>query len=235
VTYRLQAKSGAAAAAVGRTRRAYQGIRSLMLHNEIAPGQKISYRELAERLGMSQTPVIQALKWLEFQQLVRHEPNRGYFTAPVDAREVAEIYDLRVLIEPALLPRVVAGLDAAKLKRLRAALEAHRNAAREVFLAERLEKDMAFHLTLADLAGHAAHRKILGDLFDLLYLKYSGSVLFAAALNAADDDHQKLYESLARKDLKQARATLTRHIRRVKRHVLEGLQKIDAAKSKAGI
>ena len=69
MTYRLQAKSGAAAAAVGRTRRAYQGIRSLMLHNEIAPGQKISYRELAERLGMSQTPVIQALKWLEFQQL----------------------------------------------------------------------------------------------------------------------------------------------------------------------
>ena len=60
-------------------------------------------------------------------------------------------------------------------------------------------------------------------------------MLFAAALNAADDDHQKLYESLARKDLKQARATLTRHIRRVKRHVLEGLQKIDAAKSKAGI
>ena len=48
--------------AVGHTRKAYLGIRNLMLHNELAPGQKIAYRDLAERLGMSQTPIIQALK-----------------------------------------------------------------------------------------------------------------------------------------------------------------------------
>ena len=86
------------------TRKAYLGIRNMLFHNEIGPGQKISYRDLAERLGMSQTPVIQALKWLEFQQLVRHEPNRGYYTAPVSLQEVEEIYDLRELIELALLP-----------------------------------------------------------------------------------------------------------------------------------
>ena len=56
----------------------FAGIRNLMLHNELAPGQKIAYRDLAERLGMSQTPIIQALKWLEFQQLVRHEPHGPY-------------------------------------------------------------------------------------------------------------------------------------------------------------
>ena len=53
---------------------------------------------------MSQTPIIQALKWLEFQQLVRHEPHRGYYTAPISLQEVEEIYDLRLLIEMNLLP-----------------------------------------------------------------------------------------------------------------------------------
>ena len=48
----------------GHTHKAYQGIRQMLFHNEIVPGQKIAYRDLAERLGMSQTPVIQALKWL---------------------------------------------------------------------------------------------------------------------------------------------------------------------------
>jgi DNA-binding GntR family transcriptional regulator len=48
------------------TWKAYTGIRNMLFHNEIMPGQKIAYRDLAERLGMSQTPVIQALKWLEF-------------------------------------------------------------------------------------------------------------------------------------------------------------------------
>ena len=72
----------------GHTRKAYQGIRQMLFHNEIVPGQKIAYRDLAERLGMSQTPVIQALKWLEFQGLVRHERHRGYYTEPISIQEV---------------------------------------------------------------------------------------------------------------------------------------------------
>ena len=63
----------------GHAQKAYAGIRRMLFHNEIVPGQKIGYRDLAERIGMSQTPVIQALKWLEFQGLVRHEPQPGLF------------------------------------------------------------------------------------------------------------------------------------------------------------
>ena len=51
------------------TRKAYTGIRRMLFLNEITPGQKIHYRDLAEELGMSQTPVIHALRWLEFQGL----------------------------------------------------------------------------------------------------------------------------------------------------------------------
>ena len=45
----------------GHAQLAYDGIRNMMFHNEIVPGQKISYRDLSERLGMSQTPVIPSL------------------------------------------------------------------------------------------------------------------------------------------------------------------------------
>ena len=95
----------------------------MLFHNEIVAGQKIAYRDLAERLGMSQTPVIQALKWLEFQQLVRHEPNRGYYTAPISLQEVGEIYELRELIELSLLPKTLERLDARKIQRLQAAFQ----------------------------------------------------------------------------------------------------------------
>ena len=64
---------------IDHTQKAYMGIRRMLFHNEIGPGQKISYRDLAERLKMSSTPVIQAFKQLEFQELVRHEPNHGYY------------------------------------------------------------------------------------------------------------------------------------------------------------
>ncbi len=228
-------QSAAPARGSDHTRLAYRGIRNLMLHNELTPGQKFSYRDLAERLGMSQTPIIQALKWLEFQQLVRHEPHRGYFTAPIDSREVDEIYQTRELIEGALLGATLERLDDAGLQHLQRALAEHHKASRERYLAERLEKDMAFHLTLASLSGNRIQRRILADLFDLLYLKYGGRILFSTSMASADSDHQELYDRIADRDLQSARRTLSRHIRRVRRHVLRGLAQITAEKDRAGL
>ena len=208
------------------TRKAYLGIRNMLFHNEIGPGQKISYRDLAERLGMSQTPVIQALKWLEFQQLVRHEPNRGYYTAPVSLQEVEEIYDLRELIELALLPGTMEKIDDGGLKTLQRVLAAHEKAVRETYLYDRLQTDMAFHLTLAELSGCRVQHQTLRNLFDLLYLKYGGNLLFSTSMATAYADHAELVAHITASDLKSAKRVLTRHIRRVKKHVLAGLEKL---------
>jgi DNA-binding GntR family transcriptional regulator len=218
----------------GHTRKAYQGIRRMLFHNEIVPGQKIAYRDLAERLGMSQTPVIQALKWLEFQGLVRHERHRGYYTEPVSIQEVEEIYDFREQIELALLPQTIARLDNAGLKTLEAALEAHLKASREIYLHDRLLKDMEFHLTLASLSGNRVQQQTLRILFDLLYLKYGGNILFSTSLDKADTAHKELFNLIREGELDGAQTILSSHIQRVKKHVLNGLERLMEEKDKAG-
>jgi DNA-binding GntR family transcriptional regulator len=215
----------------GHTRTAYEGIRRMLFHNEIVPGQKISYRDLGERLGMSQTPVIQALKWLEFQQLVRHEPNRGYYTAPISLHEVEEIYDLRALIELDLLSWSLKRMDTGGLRLLRQALDAHLKASKQIYLYDRLQQDMQFHLTLASLAGRTLQQQTLKNLFDLLYLKYGGNFLFSSSMDSADTDHLALFACVEKNDLKGARQRLAKHIQRVKQHVLQGVTKmIDATR-----
>ncbi len=72
---------------------AYQGIRHMLYTKELVPGQKIAYRDLAEKLQLSPTPIIQALKWLELQGFVTHEANRGYYMAPFSLEEIEELYD----------------------------------------------------------------------------------------------------------------------------------------------
>jgi DNA-binding GntR family transcriptional regulator len=215
------------------TSKAYQGIRRMLFHNEIVPGQKIAYRDLAERLGMSQTPVIQALKWLEFQGLVRHERHRGYYTEPVSIQEVEEIYDFREQIELALLPRTMARLDTRPAK-LEAALNAHLKASREFYLYGRLLKDMEFHLTLAGLSGNRVQHQTLRLLFDLLYLKYGGNILFSTSMDKADTAHKELFRHIRDNHLAGAQAVLSRHINRVKQHVLSGLERLMKEKNKAG-
>jgi DNA-binding GntR family transcriptional regulator len=202
------------------SRAAYQGLRRMLYNKELVPGQKIAYRELAERLKMSPTPIIQALKWLELQGFVLHEANRGYSMAPFSMKEIEEIYELRELLEPSLVDATVQRLDKEGVGLLRAALEAHRSAQREFYLKERLFKNREFHVTLAALSGKETQMRILQNLFDMLFLKYGGNYLPTSSLKSVDEEHQAIYDSVVLRDVEKARALLASHVSSVKRQVL---------------
>ncbi|MEI9480031.1 MAG: GntR family transcriptional regulator, partial [Deltaproteobacteria bacterium] len=152
---------------------AYQGIRRMIHTRQLVPGQKIPYRDLAEKLHLSPTPIIQALKRLELLGFVSHEPNRGFSMTPFSIREIEEIYEMRELIEPSLLTATIQTLNKESLGKLKAALTAHLAADREEYLKERLFKNREFHLMLASLSGKETQIRILENLFDILFLKYS--------------------------------------------------------------
>lgn len=199
----------------------------MLYRKEIVPGQKIATREVAEKLRMSSTPVIQALKWMEFQGLVRHEANRGYFMAPFSLQEIEEIYELRELIEPSLIPSAVNRLDRKDLSDLKAALEAHCSMEDEHYLIhERLFRNREFHLTLASLSGKQTHMRVLENIFDLLFLKYGGNYFPVECKASTDEAHQRTYERLVARDAAGAQSALTQHISQVKRQVLAGFKKI---------
>lgn len=212
------------------TQEAYNGIRRMFFLNEIVPGQKISYGDLAKRLNMSTTPVIQALKRLEIQGLVRHERNRGYYTENISLSEVIEIYDFRELIEVSLLPDTIRGMTRTKLKKLKKALDNHLDAVRDIFLKDRLLKDMEFHMTLAELSGNRIRVACLKDLFDLLYLKYRGNIFFVTPMEMVDAAHIRLYDDIAAGNLEGARSVLAGHIANVKAHAISSIQRMNREK-----
>jgi len=214
------------------THEAYLGIRKMFFVNEITPGQKIAYGDLAKRLGMSTTPIIQALKRLEDQGLVRHEPNRGYYTEDISLKEIVEIYEFRELIETSLLQRTISSINSKKLRTLKKALDSHLAAVRDIYLKERLIKDMEFHLTLAELSGCTIQVNTLKSLFDLLYLKYRGNVLFVTPMDTVDREHSRLYECIAQGDLDGAIAVLRQHIKNVKEHAVAGIERINREKKR---
>jgi DNA-binding GntR family transcriptional regulator len=206
--------------------KAYNGIRRMLYNKELVPGQKIACRDLAEQLQMSPTPIIQALKWLEIQGLVRHAPNRGYYIEPFSLQELEEIYELRELLELALLPVAIERIDEEGAQELKRALKAHLSAEREFYLKERLFKNMEFHLTLAALAKKEQHLSILRNIFDLLFLKYGGNYLPIASLTSVDQEHQEIFDCVTTRNLPGAQAVLTRHITNVKKQVLQSLRRM---------
>lgn len=202
---------------------AYDGIRMMLLNSEIQPGCKISYRQLAEKLDMSLTPVIQALKRLEYQGLVRHEPNRGYFTEPMSLREVQEIYDMREILETSLLPDVIKNLDGDAIHRLQRLVDAVNTAKADHALDRRILKDREFHLTLAEITGKRIPLQMLRYLFDLLYLKYNASLLFAAAKEAVGAQHHAIFDAVISQELSLAQKAMADHFKEVKGLALKSL------------
>ncbi len=205
---------------------AYHGIRHMLYNKELIPGQRIAYRDLAEKLRLSSTPIIQALKWLELQGFVRHEPNRGYSMAPFSIKEVEELYEIRELIEPSLVPAAIEKIDKKGLSDLKEALEAHQSAEREFYLKERLFRNREFHMTLASLSGKATQIRILQNVFDMIFLKYGGNYFPISSLSATDQAHQEIYDAVALRSLERAQSVLKNHLTNVKIQVMTSIKKI---------
>ncbi len=205
---------------------AYHGIRHMLYSKELVPGQRIAYRDLAEKLKLSPTPIIQALKWLELQGFVLHEPNRGYSMAPFSLKEIEELYEIRELIEPSLVPSTIQHIDKKGLADLKAALQAHLSAEREFYLKERLFRNREFHMTLASLSGKETQIRILQNVFDMIFLKYGGNYFPMASLSSTDQAHQEIYDAIAIRSLDRAQNVLKNHLTNVKVQVMSSIKKM---------
>jgi DNA-binding GntR family transcriptional regulator len=206
------------------TAEAYNDIRRMIFVNELRPGQKVAYRDMAKRLGMSLTPVVQALKHMEFLGLLIHEPNRGFFVKPIKAEEVREVYELREVLELHLLPKIIQRLDEERLGRIRAALDDYLAASRNGSPKLRQAKDMQFHLILAEVAGEPLTERILKLVLDFLYLRFEPEMIFSRPQEKADREHELIFKALAARDAAAVCKAMRRHIRSVRDNALKGIQ-----------
>src|SRR6266498_1888477 len=97
----------------------YNQIKTLILCNEILPGQKLHHQELSERLGVSRTPVREALTRLVQEGYVSLLPNRGFTCKEIRMQEAEELYELREALEAFSVEKAIANLTDSALDRLR--------------------------------------------------------------------------------------------------------------------
>lgn len=208
------------------TWKAYTAIRQMLFYNEILPGQKIKYKDLATRIGVSMTPVIQALKWLEFINIVRHESNKGYYINEVSVKEIKEVYDTRLLLEVSLVPGIIRNLDDQGIRLLETALDNYRAAVTEDNYYKRIMTDMKFHMTLASLSECHIQVKMLQELFDILLLRYSQNLFYMSMTGTSLAEHVNILESMKNRDQARLEESLKFHVDTVRNHIIKGMSRL---------
>jgi DNA-binding GntR family transcriptional regulator len=193
---------------------AYEHIRAAIIAGEIEPGQLYSVNQFAAIFGVSRTPVREALLVLERQGILRMDRNRGFRVLTVSRSDLAEIIDLRRLLEiPAM--EQLAAMDPAPSEAL---LEARRiyadlqQAADSDDLLEFLALDRRFHLALTGALGNGRLTRLVDELRDHMQLPGLRRITELRQLHGIGLEHLTLLAAIESGDATQAGAVMRAHL-----------------------
>ncbi|MFN6955273.1 MAG: GntR family transcriptional regulator [Acetobacteraceae bacterium] len=141
-------------------------LRREILTASLAPGETLSEAQAAERLGLGKAPVRAALARLADEGLIQAMPRRGWVVALVTIRDIHEVFDLRLLLEPEAARRAAGRVDADALRRLDAVCAAGYRPEDADSALGFLDANRAFHVAVADLSGNGRLARQIGRLLD---------------------------------------------------------------------
>lgn len=132
----------------------------------LAPGDQIVQERLAERYGVSRAPLREALRLLESEGLVTHEPHRGYFVTSLSVADLHEVYRLRALLEAEAITNAVPHLSPAEIDRIEALAHAVDDASSRADLGSVTAVNRQFHFTIFEASAMPRLIRLLGQLWD---------------------------------------------------------------------
>ncbi|MEI6160658.1 MAG: GntR family transcriptional regulator [Roseococcus sp.] len=193
---------------------AYEALRGMLLLYELRPGERLNEVHLAERLGLSRTPLREALNRLAAERLLVARGGQGFFVRDLDLREAMDLYELREALEATAFrlaceraaPSAVAALGRSWRAR-------RRQLAREQDRAAMVAEDVRFHEALCALAANAELLRTLSEVnARTTFIRWAYATGPRPELNF--DEHDELLTALTARDAAAGAEILTRHIGR---------------------
>jgi DNA-binding GntR family transcriptional regulator len=152
--------------AAGSGAAAHERLRHAIVRLELAPGAPVSEAQLVARFGFSKAAIRAALARLRSEGLVVAQPRRGHVIAPLTIRDVREIYDLRLLLEPPAAAAAAGQIAPDELARLRALSEPVVDLGDPASVERFMAANRAVHVTVAAAAGNRRAALIVARLLD---------------------------------------------------------------------
>jgi DNA-binding GntR family transcriptional regulator len=192
--------------------RALDGLRAAIVAGRLAAGERYSVGALAAELGVSRTPVREALLALERQGLVRFERNKGVRILAPSAADLEEVFALRLLLEVPAARRAAGRLAPAGLDDLDAALAAMEEAAAAGDEAAFMAHDQRFHALLLAAAGSPRLVAAVGQLRDHVRSAGASTVGRSRDLHAIHAEHVAIRDAVRAGDPAAAAAAMRAHL-----------------------
>jgi DNA-binding GntR family transcriptional regulator len=202
------------------SQKVYRTLKRMILIGELKTGEKLRQDKLAERLGVSRTPLLSAFSKLEKEMLVETVPRRGAFVRKYRLDELVDIYEIRVRLEPLGAAQAAKnGTDdeIAKLNSL--SVEFGKMAASRS--AQLKELDYEYHMLIMKMSRNELLYNIISSYSIIPIANVYG---FFKEPTASSDEHTALSQAITNRDASGARRQMFQHIDSSRRHLLRRLE-----------
>jgi DNA-binding GntR family transcriptional regulator len=203
-------------------------VKQLILTNQLRPGQSIVMDQLASELGVSHTPVREALAMLEHDGLVRMKPYGHPRVAEIDASDVREAWEMRLLLEGWAIGKAVGAVSEEALDEIGNWLEQARRDAQQSRYESHLQADIALHEMILSSHTHKLFQR-LAELVTDQSVRIRSLVEAVAPKEQVFgiiDEHFAILEALRARDAELARERLMAHLEAGMQRTLAALDKL---------
>ncbi len=210
----------------------YDALKVMIVSRRLAPGEQLSLTHIEQQMGISRTPLKEALNRLAHEGLVKIEPRRGTYVADPTDDEISESFDVRRALEMYAVKLAVRNVTPSRLQQIRDLVEALRSLVQEQdenqILEEYFDLDRHLHLLIVETSGN----RRLRETWEQVNLHgYMGRVRYGTAetlIDSTQEEHEEILRAFEAGDASAAEQAMSNHIDRVKRSLLQDLARREA-------
>lgn len=208
---------------------AYRKIKQLIYNQQLVPGQRLVYDDLAKTLNMSRTPIINALNRLEQQGLVVSESFRGFYVKPMDLQEVWDAFGVREAIETYAVETAISKAGREDFKILEDKLREHETYLPTYYDRKKFILDAAFHIHIAEMTGNRVLKWHLRTNLEHVYLRAKLDDYDTQRMQQAPAEHWMLVKQMRDRNILGSVKTIRNHVQTARDYVIACLSNNEKA------
>ena len=207
-----------------KTEKVYELLLESIIKRKLLPGERLIEKDLAGKLGVSKTPVREALSRLQKEGLVEGMPYQGFLVARISPKDIEEIYDLREVIEGLAARNATEKIDKEQINQLNLIVRSFEECIRKRDLESYSSLDLKFHNLLADISENGRLSQMMQLFRNQTRILMSTSVILPGRVKASLEEHKKIVNAVITHNPSLAEQFAREHVKNVKMAALNSFK-----------
>ncbi|MBV9385432.1 MAG: GntR family transcriptional regulator [Chroococcidiopsidaceae cyanobacterium CP_BM_ER_R8_30] len=207
----------------------YKALRASILSGDIAPGARLVETQLAEQLQVSRTPVREAIRQLQREELVTADSNGGLRVTTISTTDAVQLYDCRLALEQLAVVGACEKATASQIKKLNQCVVSAKelkSSSSHLKNSQMLDLDYQFHWLIAESSGNPWLVSLLEQVFSKMALLRLQTANHNPDVLEIRNEHQQIYAAIAERNAEAATEAIQNHLIASKARVVQEIQNL---------